>query len=90
MSAMVLRDRATLPALDALLMRTRDADIEQLKNRLAAGFSAKGAARVLRALIALALDFSTWQRLTQEGLTDKKAAELMASLVAGSVSPDRT
>jgi AcrR family transcriptional regulator len=91
MSSKVLRDRATLPALDALLMRTRDANIEQLKKSLAAGFGAKGAAGTrLRALIALALDFWTWQRLTQEGLTDKKAAELMASLVACAVSPART
>jgi hypothetical protein len=91
MSAKVLRDRARLPALDALLMRTRDANLEQLKKSLAAGFDAKGAAGTrLQALIALALDFWTWQRLTQEGLTDQKAAELMASLIACAVSPGRT
>jgi AcrR family transcriptional regulator len=91
MSAKVLRDRATLPALDELLMHTRDANIEQLKDSLAAGFGAKGAAGArLRALIALALDFSTWQRLSQEGLTDDKAAELMASLIACTVSHGRT
>jgi AcrR family transcriptional regulator len=90
MSAKVLRDRATVPALDALLTRTRDASIQQLGNRLAAGFGAKGATGVrVRALIGLALDFSTWQRLTQEGLTDKRAAELMASVIACAVSPSR-
>jgi hypothetical protein len=33
-------------------------------------------------VIALALDFWTWQRLTHEGLSDNKAAKLMADLVA--------
>jgi len=39
-------------------------------------------------VIALALDFWTWQRLTQEGLTDETAAKLMADLVA--CTSDRT
>lgn len=83
MSAKVLRDRNALPALDALLARTRDAGIDQLTNALAARFPARRAtATRLRAVIALALDFSTWQRLTHEGLTDKQAAKLMADLVA--------
>jgi AcrR family transcriptional regulator len=83
MSAKVLRDRETLPALDALLTHTRDANIEQLSKTLAAGFSANGPAGTrLRASIALALDFSTWERLTQEGLSDDRAAQLMADLVA--------
>jgi AcrR family transcriptional regulator len=83
MSAKVLHDRRALPALDALLARTRDASIDQLTRTLAAGLSAKGPAGVrLRALIALALDFWTWQRLTQEGLSDDSAARLMTDIVA--------
>ena len=83
MSAKVLHDRRALPALDALLARTRDANMAHLTQTLTSGFSAKGAARArLRAVIALALDFWTWERLTQEGLSDDKAAKLMTDLVA--------
>jgi AcrR family transcriptional regulator len=83
MSAKVLHDRRMLPALDALLARTRDSNISELADALAAGFPARGPARRrLRATIALALDFWTWQRLTREGLSDDSAARLMAHLVA--------
>ncbi len=83
MSARVLRDRGALPALDELLARTRDALISELTDTVADGFAASGAAATrLRAVIALALDFWTWYRLTQEGLSDPKAARLMADLTA--------
>ena len=36
---------------------------------------------VLRAALALALDFWTWRRLATEGLADRAAARLMAGLV---------
>jgi AcrR family transcriptional regulator len=88
MSAKVLHDRQALPALDALLARTRDASIAELSRSLAAGFRVRGAAGArLRAVVALALDFWTWQRLAQEGLTDDKAAQLMADLVACAATP---
>ena len=87
MSAKVLHDRSALPALDALLTRTNDAAIAQLTKTLATGFPTKGAAGArVRAVIALALDFWTWQRLTQEGLSDDKAAKLMAELVVAAAS----
>jgi AcrR family transcriptional regulator len=90
MSAKVLHDRRALPALDALLADTRDASIAELGRSLAAGFPVKGAAGArLRAVIALALDFWTWQRLTHEGLTDDKAAQLMADLVACAATTPR-
>jgi AcrR family transcriptional regulator len=89
MSAKVLHDRGALPALDALLVRTRDASIAQLTTTLAGGFAARGAAGArLRALISLALDFWTWQRLTQEGLSDDKAARLMSDVVACAAASD--
>lgn len=82
MSGKVLDDRRALPALDALLARTRDANIARLTTTLTSGFSAKGAtARRPSAVIALALDFWTWQQLTREGLSDPEAAVLMADLV---------
>jgi AcrR family transcriptional regulator len=91
MSTKVLHDRKALPALDALLTRTRDASISELTKALATGFPARGqAAARLRAVIALALDFWTWQRLTQEGLTDEKAAKLMADLITCTVAPTNT
>jgi AcrR family transcriptional regulator len=82
MSAEVLHDRRVLPALDELLARTRDANIAQLTKALTDGFTAQDTAlRRLGALIALSLDFWTWQRLSQEGLSDDEAADIMADLV---------
>jgi AcrR family transcriptional regulator len=91
MSAKVLRDRGALPALDELLARTRDAPISELTDTLADGFAASGAAATrLRAMIALALEFWTWHRLTQEGLSDATAARLMADLTTcEAVRPSR-
>jgi AcrR family transcriptional regulator len=81
MTAKVLRDRATMPALDALMQQTLDAMQAHLVDTLAAGVGVQGtAARRTRAALALALDFWTWQRLAQEGLGDEEAAELMAQL----------
>jgi len=34
-----------------------------------------------QALVALALDFGTWQRLDRQGLDDAAAAELMTGIV---------
>ena len=83
MTAKVLRDRSALPALDALLASTLDANQRRLADALAERFGASGeAARRARAVIALGLDFGTWQRLTSDGLDDTQAAALMADLVA--------
>jgi AcrR family transcriptional regulator len=83
MTAKVLRDRGALPALDSLLARTMDAQQAQLAEALAAGLDAQpGRGGQVRALVALALDFWTWQRLASEGLSDDQAAKVMAELVA--------
>jgi AcrR family transcriptional regulator len=82
MSANVRRDRAAVPALDRLLGATMDAQMDGLAGALAAGFATGGRPRKqLRAATALALDFWTWRRLTQEGLGDRAAAALMVGLV---------
>jgi AcrR family transcriptional regulator len=89
MTAKVLRDRSAIPALDELMARTADAQMAGLADALAAGFGveeAAAAARV-RAVVALALDFWTWSRLTGEGLGDDEAAELMTALVAQPAAP---
>lgn len=83
MTSKVLRDRKAVPALDALLERTLDARQSALADTLASGFAAGHRPnKHARALIALALDFFTWQRLTQEGLDDADAADLMSGLIA--------
>ncbi len=82
MTSKVLRDRTAIPALDELLGRTADAAMAGLADALAAGFGATGQQHArLRAVVALALDFWSWQRLQREGLEDDAAAELMAGLV---------
>lgn len=82
MTGKVLRDRATLPTLDALLAQTLDTRQAELADTLLAGLPAERAARKrTRAALALALEFATWKRLTHEGLSDRNAAELMADLV---------
>src|SRR5690349_8067910 len=65
------RDRRLLPELDALLAAGADRQLDQLAAALAQGGT-------VRALVRLALDFSTWQRLTAEGLSEEDAAGLMA------------
>lgn len=82
MTAQVLRDRGSLPALDSLLERTMDAHQRRLADALATGLGASGEqAPRARAVVALALDFWTWHRLTREGLDDATAADLMTDLV---------
>ncbi len=81
-SANVRRDRDIVPALDALMSRTTDARAATLADALAAGFVQGGRPRRdVRALVALALDFASWRRLTREGLSDAAAARLMAKAV---------
>jgi hypothetical protein len=64
------RDRASVPALDALMSDTADARMAGLAQALGGG-----------PLIALALDFWTWRRLDAEGLDDDEAAGLMARAI---------
>jgi hypothetical protein len=76
-------DRAAVPELDRFLTENIDRMQAELAEELAGGFRARGRkAEQTRALIRLALDFWTWQRLSHEGLGDGAAAELMASSVA--------
>jgi AcrR family transcriptional regulator len=67
MAENVRRDRTAVPALDALMADTADAQLAALAEALGGG-----------PLIALALDFWTWRRLAAEGLNDDEAASLMA------------
>jgi AcrR family transcriptional regulator len=67
MAENVRRDRRAVPALDALMADTADAQLAALGEALGGG-----------PLVALALDFWTWRRLAAEGLEDDQAASLMA------------
>jgi AcrR family transcriptional regulator len=76
-------ERAAVPELDAWLARSSDPLLAGLADALAAGLEHPGA----RALVALALDFWTWDRLDREGLDDDAAAALMAGAAAHRGSP---
>jgi AcrR family transcriptional regulator len=71
-------ERSTVPELDAWLRRSTDVMLATLADRLAPGFAQPDA----RPLIALALDFWTWQRLDREGLDDAAAAAAMTGAIA--------
>lgn len=79
----VERDRALVEPLDALLRQTNDARFAELADALTKGWSRSRLGKThVRAAIALCLDFSTWRRLTREGLDDGTAAEVMANAVS--------
>jgi AcrR family transcriptional regulator len=73
----VLGERASVAELDDWVAQSTDPMLTALAERLATGFDRPDA----QPLIALALDFWTWQRLGREGLDDEAAADLMASVV---------
>jgi AcrR family transcriptional regulator len=80
----LVRDRGLDPALDEFMSNNSDVALAGLADALAGGFEldADQVGRV-RALTRVALDFSTWDRLVEEGLGDEAAAELMAEAIAG-------
>lgn len=76
-------DRSTVPELDAFMAATVDPPRLELAAELAAGFGLRGGrGQRLRALIALALEFWTWNRLVAERLSDEDAAELMTATLS--------
>jgi AcrR family transcriptional regulator len=72
MSGNVARDRGAVPALDELMRETTDARFDALADAL-------GSTREERALIRVALTFSTWKTLKDRGLSDAAAARLMSA-----------
>jgi hypothetical protein len=60
------------------MARSADPMLAELAARLSAGFDRADA----QALVALALDFWTWQRLDREGRDDAAAAEVMTGAVS--------
>jgi AcrR family transcriptional regulator len=76
-------ERAAVPELDAWMAQSSDVLMAGFAARLSAGFERPDA----RALVALALDFWTWQRFDRQGLDDRAAAELMTGVVRGCGKP---
>jgi AcrR family transcriptional regulator len=82
MQLRVQGERSTVAELENWMAKTADARLDELTARLAAGFGRRGKrARRLSALIAVALDFWTWNRLNRQGFSDEEAAEVMATAV---------
>lgn len=82
MTSKIQRDRHAIPALNELMQRTSDENLNRTAGLLAAGFRARGKrANRLRTLSRLALDFWTWRRLSADGLEDPDAAELMTEAI---------
>jgi AcrR family transcriptional regulator len=79
MQRRVFGERATLPELDAFVAQSSDPMLAELAAGLSTGFDRPDG----RALVAVALDFWTWQRLDREGLDDAQAAALMTGAVSG-------
>lgn len=87
MIAKIERDRHAVPALNDLMERTVDQQLDRTADLLASGFRARGKrAEQLRALVRLALDFWTWRRLSDDGLGDAEAAELMTRVITATGS----
>jgi AcrR family transcriptional regulator len=64
-------ERASVPELDAWMAESGDQIMAGLAQALGGG-----------PLVALAVDFWTWDRLSREGLSDAEAAALMARVAA--------
>ena len=75
------RDRLLLPALDHVMKFRMDHQMSDLAAGLAGRFNDEGRSGMVRAAVALALDFWTWRRLWQAGISDSEASQLMVKTV---------
>ena len=75
MYARALRDEERMDAVREVMDRTRAGYFAPLRNDLAAAWPSRR--RELRVGLAHALEFTTWQSLEREGLSDKAKADLM-------------
>jgi AcrR family transcriptional regulator len=80
MQRRVFGERPTVPELEAWMAQSTDPMLAEMASGFSAGFDGPDA----QTLVALALDFWTWQRLDQRGLDDDAAAALMTAVVSGS------
>jgi AcrR family transcriptional regulator len=81
----VLRDEAEVPELAEIMASWWDR-MREIAGGLAAGWGTDPEGqRRLRAAVGHALRFETWRSLTQEGLDDAEAVEMMVQWVGGVV-----
>ena len=84
------RDRLVMPAFDAVMRIRMDQQFAQLADALSSGFAPdRRQAKLVHAAIALALDFWTWRRLANEGMSDADAATVMVGAVRASTTEPR-
>jgi len=89
MLSSILPDEAEMPAV-AEVMAPLWVYFREVAGGLSAGWGVGGdAQRFVRAAVGHALGFYTWQSLTDFGLSDDEAAELMVGLVADVAAGDR-
>ena len=81
----ILRDEPVVPALEAINRRKWWPFIDDLVAQLLEGLEPSGRDRTrLEASIHVALNFFTWQQLSQSGLSNAEAAQLATSWVRAS------
>jgi hypothetical protein len=88
MSANVLRDAKTMPALADILEQGRGAFLGAIRDDLASAWERGGPPNPrLRAALGLALQFETWQALARgEGMSEEEAADLAIAMARGARS----
>jgi AcrR family transcriptional regulator len=91
MSANVLRDAKTMPALAAILEQGRGTFLAAIRDDLAAAWErGRSPNPKLRAALGLALQFETWQALARgEGMSDEDAADLAIAMARGARASGR-
>ena len=83
----VLRDVPSVPALAEVMEGLWDSYMEGVIQALAAGWSCANVDTAsLHAMLRLAVDFNTWQVMTESGLDHPVAAVLMARMVTRAVT----
>ena len=82
MLASILRDEAEVPELAEVMAPLWDY-MREVAGGLSAGWGVNGdAQRLVRSAVGHALGFYTWRSLSEEGLSNGEAVELMVGLVA--------
>jgi AcrR family transcriptional regulator len=88
MTANVLRDAQTMPALAAILEHGRGAFVGAVRDDLASAWERGGPANAkLRAALGVTIQFETWRALARdEGMNDEEAADLAIAMARGARS----
>jgi AcrR family transcriptional regulator len=85
MTANVLRDAQTMPALAAILEHGRGAFVGAVRDDLASAWERGGPPNArLRAALGIAIRFETWRALARDdGMSDEEAADLAIAMARG-------